>query len=144
MHRRYALLLVCAFAVAARAQSVHVQRKADLYQPAAYEHAKRDYSLTGASLSETAVKPFLIAYWIFIADADGDLCPFEPSCSAFFLQGLKKTNLAEATLLFADRFTRDANIYNRFERYRFDYRAVKFLDPVERYLKRTAEGVGQY
>jgi putative component of membrane protein insertase Oxa1/YidC/SpoIIIJ protein YidD len=59
------------------------------------------------------------AYWIFISDVDGDNCAFSPSCSSFFIESVKETNIFQGTVMFADRLTRDTNFINRQFRYPF-------------------------
>ncbi len=77
---------------------------------------------------------FISIYRVLISDADGDRCPFTPSCSGFFVEAVHRTNFAEGILLFMDRFTRDANPVNRKENYRFDSKQGRFFDPVEKYI----------
>ncbi len=69
-----------------------------------------------------------------ISDYDGDNCPFEPSCSSFFVEAVKLTNIFQGCAMFADRFTRDLNYFNR-----TNYRRTengKLFDPPEKYLLR--------
>ncbi len=77
--------------------------------PDRFEH--RDYSLEDLSAGNLVLKTAADAYWYLISDADGDNCAFSPTCSNFFLQSVKATNLAQGTLMFFDRFTRDMNIF---------------------------------
>jgi putative component of membrane protein insertase Oxa1/YidC/SpoIIIJ protein YidD len=63
------------------------------------------------------LKTFVNGYWFFISGVDGDNCPFQPSCSSFFVESVKETNLIQGILMFADRFTRDINFYKREEHY---------------------------
>lgn len=74
---------------------------------------------------------FHYVYKNIISDLDGDNCPFEPSCSNFFMQAYKKTNLLKASLMFADRFMRDTNVFNR-ENYKPN-RKGKLFDPIDEY-----------
>lgn len=71
----------------------------------------RDYSFESENAAEFAARSFANAYWFFISDLDGDNCPFRPSCSSFFVESAKETNVLQAALMFFDRFTRDMNIY---------------------------------
>jgi putative component of membrane protein insertase Oxa1/YidC/SpoIIIJ protein YidD len=71
------------------------------------------------------------AYKYFVSDLDGDNCPFAPSCSVFFIQAAKQTNLLKASLMFADRFMRDTNIFNR-ENY-IKNSSGKLIDTIENY-----------
>jgi len=88
----------------------------DYRKPNNYRH--RDYSLDNdSSVSRYVVKATANIYWYFISDLDGDNCPFRPSCSAFFVESSKQTNIFQGTLMFFDRFTRDINIYKRHEHY---------------------------
>ena len=96
------------------------------------EQLKRDYSISGESFSEAALKSLASAYWFFISDLDGDNCPFRPSCSNFFVGAVKETNLPQGVLIFFDRFTRDLNIFSRANKYpRFG--AKYYYDPVSLY-----------
>ncbi len=56
-------------------------------------------------------------YAFFISDLDGDNCPFYPSCSHFFVRAVQATNLVQGALMFADRFTRDTNIFKSSTQY---------------------------
>ncbi len=56
-------------------------------------------------------------YAFFISDLDGDNCPFYPSCSHFFIRAVKATGLIQGSLMFADRFTRDTNIFKDLAQY---------------------------
>ena len=81
------------------------------------EFRHRDYSFDAESVSGFIAKAFANTYWYFISDLDGDNCPFRPSCSAFFVQSARETNIVQGTLMFFDRFTRDYNIYKRHDHY---------------------------
>ncbi|HOJ18032.1 MAG: membrane protein insertion efficiency factor YidD [Ignavibacteriales bacterium] len=94
----------------------------------------RDYSFDGLGVTETILKGALISYWTFFSDIDGDNCPFEPSCSAFFIDAVKTTNLIEGALLFFDRFARDTNPFNRRKYYRI-VKSGRFYDPIGNYVK---------
>ena len=78
-----------------------------------YRH--RDYNFSSDNAGSFLVKSFVNTYWFFISDLDGDNCPFRPSCSAFFLDAVKETNIFQGTLMFFDRFTRDTNIFKEGE-----------------------------
>jgi len=77
----------------------------------------RDYSFDTESASGFIAKSAVNTYWYFFSELDGDNCPYSPSCSAFFVQSAKETNIFQGTLMFFDRFTRDYNIYKRHEHY---------------------------
>jgi putative component of membrane protein insertase Oxa1/YidC/SpoIIIJ protein YidD len=79
--------------------------------PISFRH--RDYSFDSDNPIKFVVKSLINAYWFFISDVDGDNCPFRPSCSSFFVQSVEETNIAKATLMFFDRFTRDLNIFKK-------------------------------
>jgi putative component of membrane protein insertase Oxa1/YidC/SpoIIIJ protein YidD len=106
--------------------------KADLSYIKNDEFKKRDFSLSGESFSEIALKSITAAYWFIISDVDGDNCPFNPSCSNFFVQAVRETNLPQGMLMFFDRFTRDLNIFNRDNKYP-RIGAVHYHDPVYLY-----------
>jgi putative component of membrane protein insertase Oxa1/YidC/SpoIIIJ protein YidD len=92
---------------------------------------KRDYSLEGENTSGIILKSFADIYWFFISDVDGDNCSFSPTCSSFFIKSAKKTNILQGTLMFADRFTRDLNLFkiNHYPRVKDGH----FYDPVYLY-----------
>ncbi|UCH64718.1 MAG: membrane protein insertion efficiency factor YidD [Ignavibacterium sp.] len=82
------------------------------------EYRQRDYSYDNdTTAAQYVVKTTANAYWYFVSDLDGDNCPFRPSCSAFFVESSKQTNIFQGTLMFFDRFTRDINIYKRHKHY---------------------------
>jgi len=88
----------------------------DYRKPNNYRH--RDYSYENdSSAAQYIVQTTANAYWYFVSDLDGDNCPFRPSCSAFFVESSKQTNVFQGTLMFFDRFTRDFNLYKRHEHY---------------------------
>lgn len=72
-------------------------------------------------------------YSFFISDLDGDNCPFYPTCSSFFVQSVKETNIIKGTLMFADRFTRDSNIFKSRTHYP-SHISGKLFDPIDNYL----------
>jgi hypothetical protein len=92
---------------------------------------KRNYSLSGEKFGGKVLKSFADVYWFFISDVDGDNCSFSPTCSSFFILAVKKTNIFQGTLMFADRFTRDLNLFklNHYPRVRDGH----FYDPVSLY-----------
>ena len=73
----------------------------------------RDYNFESENVGEFVLKSFTNTYWFFISDVDGDNCPFRPSCSAFFLDATKETNILQGSLMFFDRFTRDLNLFKK-------------------------------
>jgi len=70
-------------------------------------------------------------YKFFVSDLDGDNCPFHPTCSQFLVEAVNETNFFQGILMFADRFTRDANLFKT--NYTL-HKSGKFFDPVENYL----------
>jgi len=93
---------------------------------------ERSYRIDGSNPVNVFLKGAAVSYWVFVSDVDGDNCPFTPSCSSFFLESVKESNIIQGTLLFADRFTRDFNVFNR-----NDYHVTRFGrldDPPEKYL----------
>lgn len=70
-------------------------------------------------------------YKTTFSDYDGDNCSFNPSCSEFFAESSKLTNIFGATLLFFDRLTRDSNIFSK-----GGYKIVnnRFFDPPSDYI----------
>ncbi|MFA6597834.1 MAG: membrane protein insertion efficiency factor YidD [Ignavibacteriaceae bacterium] len=104
------------------------------------DNSGRSYSLRADDPFEFLLKTTAVTYWFFISDVDGDNCPFDPSCSSFFLESVKASNLIEGTLMFADRFTRDINVFNR-----SNYPVTKsrrLADPPEKYLLENSHPKG--
>jgi putative component of membrane protein insertase Oxa1/YidC/SpoIIIJ protein YidD len=93
-----------------------------------YEVYQNDYSFNTGSLSGNLVQPFILLYRFVISDQDGDNCPFYPSCSHFYVEAVKETNIVTGTLMFGDRFTRDMNFIDRKGRYPFTVNK-RFYDP---------------
>lgn len=111
-------LLILIFTISALSQSDWVRWEKAEYnyeKPNNFRH--RDYSFNTESASGFIAKSAVNTYWYFFSELDGDNCPYSPSCSAFFLQSAKETNIFQGTLMFFDRFTRDYNIYKRHEHY---------------------------
>lgn len=84
------------------------------------------------STKDFVIKPLINLYWLLISNVDGDNCPFEPSCSQFFIDATDQTNFLTAVLLFSDRFQRDSNFLNRLKYKRT--KNHKLLDPIQNYL----------
>ncbi len=97
--------------------------------PVTHNH---DYAVDKSSVGMIILSVVRNTYYFFISDLDGDNCPFEPSCSAFFLQSVKETSIFKGTLMFADRFTRDLNIFKGLNHYPL-LASNKFSDPAYNY-----------
>ena len=72
------------------------------------------------------------SYSFLISDVDGDNCPFYPTCSAFYVHSIKETNIFKGTLMFADRFTRDSNLFKRKTHYPI-HSSGRYYDPTYNY-----------
>lgn len=94
-----------------------------------YQIVEKQLSKSDFNMEVFGVLHFV--YKTFISDLDGDNCPFEPSCSDFFMQAYKETNLIKASLMFADRFMRDTNFLNR-DNYQMNSRG-KLIDFIDDY-----------
>ncbi len=92
-----------------------------------------NYTVDKSSFGMTLLSVFRNTYYFFISDLDGDNCPFEPSCSAFFLQSVKETSIFKGTLMFADRFTRDLNLFKGSDHYPL-MTSKKYYDPAYNYI----------
>lgn len=77
----------------------------------------KNYNLPFNSLTDFITIPLIYTYWFAISEPDGDKCPFHPSCSSFLMHSIDDTGMITGTILFFDRFTRDANIVNRRDHY---------------------------
>lgn len=80
----------------------------------------------------TLIKTSQSIYKFLFSDLDGDNCPFYPSCSKFFDESIRTTNILKGTLMFVDRFTRDVNFFKGNTHYP-RYVNGKFYDPVINY-----------
>ncbi len=107
---------------------------------------QRDYSLSENDVGDLLLKSFADAYWVFFSDVDGDNCSFSPTCSSFLLMSVRRTNFIQGTLMFFDRFTRDMDIYKKYDHYprvedghyydppslyTLDTKEIKYLPPSE-------------
>lgn len=72
------------------------------------------------------------SYSFLISDVDGDNCPFYPTCSSFYVHSIKETNIFKGTLMFADRFTRDSNLFKGKAHYPI-HSSGKYYDPTYNY-----------
>jgi len=99
---------------------------------------QRDFSFDSKNTARFVLKSALNSYWFFISDVDGDNCSFSPTCSNFFLQAVRKTNIVQGTLMFFDRFTRDMDIYNKFDHYP-EVEDGHFYDPIYLYTLNQKE-----
>lgn len=72
------------------------------------------------------------SYSFLISDVDGDNCPFYPTCSTFYVHSIKETNIFNGTLMFADRFTRDSNLFKRKTHYPI-HSSGRYYDPTYNY-----------
>jgi putative component of membrane protein insertase Oxa1/YidC/SpoIIIJ protein YidD len=97
----------------------------------------RDYSVNFKNPVNAVAKSFINAYWFLISDLDGDNCPYHPSCSAFFVDAVEESNIVTGTLLFFDRFTRDASIVGRYNRYP-KHKSGRLYDPAYLYYPGSA------
>jgi putative component of membrane protein insertase Oxa1/YidC/SpoIIIJ protein YidD len=92
-------------------------KKADFPYEKQNNFRHRNYIFEIDNAGDFLKKSIAYTYWFFISDVDGDNCPFRPSCSAFLLQSVEKTNIAQGMLMFFDRFTRDMNVYKGHDHY---------------------------
>lgn len=133
INKKYFLLLILIFQFAIYSQTDWVRwEKSDPTYQITDNHLERDYDLSIESASDVIVKPVINVYWFFISDVDGANCPFNPSCSSFFVQSVKEENIFQGTLMFFDRFTRDTNVFGRHEHYPL-FGKNHFYDPISLY-----------
>lgn len=131
---KYFILCFILFAVFIPAQGkLEKWGKAEISYSDNKSESSREYSYKDEGFPGVVSKTFIMAYWFFISDVDGDNCPFHPSCSSFFLDAVKETDTLQGTLLFADRFTRDLNIVNRGQKYSI-LNNGKYYDPPGKYI----------
>lgn len=131
------LFLVTIFSFPAFSQTDWVKwEKADFSYQIENNLKDRTYSFAAEGVGDFISKTFINTYWFFISDVDGDNCPFRPSCSSFFAESIKETNIFQGTLMFFDRFTRDMNIVkgrNHYPR----VSSGRFFDPPSLYTLNT-------
>ena len=133
INKKYFLLFVFISQLAIYSQTDWVEwEKSDPTYQLKDDYLEREYDLSIESFSDIIVKPVMNAYWFFISDVDGANCPFQPSCSSFLVQSVKKTNIFQGIVMLFDRFTRDTNIFGRHEHYP-RYGKHHFYDPVSLY-----------
>jgi len=132
----YLFLFSIPYNLYAQTDWVRWEGKETFYQlPATHDH---DYTVDKSSIGMTLLSVLRNTYYFFISDLDGDNCPFEPSCSAFFLQSVKETSIIKGTLMFADRFTRDLNFFKGMNHYSL-LSSNKFSDPAYNYTLHSAK-----
>ncbi len=126
----YLSLLSLTYNLNAQTDWVRWEGKETLYElPAIHHH---DNTVDKSSFGMILLSVLRNTYYFFISDLDGDNCPFEPSCSAFFLQSVKETSIFKGSLMFADRFTRDINFFKGTDHYPL-LTSRKFSDPANNY-----------
>lgn len=102
------------------------------------KNIEREIDFEISTISDLITKPIIFTYRFFISDVDGANCPFQPSCSHFFLDAVEETNLVQGTVMFFDRFTRDTNVFDRHEQYPiFDLN--HYYDPANLYKLQLSE-----
>lgn len=131
-------VLVLLLSVYAFAQSEKMKwGKADYTYRIEISENDRDYSVNPGNPIDVVAKSFINVYWFLISDLDGDNCPFHPSCSAFFVDVIEETNIITGSLLFFDRFTRDASVVGRYNRYP-KHKSGRLYDPAYLYTSGSA------
>jgi putative component of membrane protein insertase Oxa1/YidC/SpoIIIJ protein YidD len=126
------ILLVCCLTGILQAQpdSEKWEAKQISYElPISHQH---DYTIDKSSFGMIMLSSARNIYYFFISDLDGDNCPFYPSCSSFLIQSIKETNIFNGELMFADRFTRDLNLFKGMNHYPL-HQSGKFFDPPNNY-----------
>jgi putative component of membrane protein insertase Oxa1/YidC/SpoIIIJ protein YidD len=73
---------------------------------------------------------FYLAYKEFISSQDEDVCNFNPSCSTYMIESIKKKGLITGILNGFDRLTR-CNPFIKEDYYPKDINTLKYYDPVE-------------
>ncbi len=105
------ILILLSSSIFAQTETEHWQQKKTDCK--IIQHTEKDYSVDTSSLGITLLSGFVNTYYFLISDLDGDNCPFTPTCSNFFVQSVKETNIFQGILMFSDRFTRDLNFIER-------------------------------
>jgi putative component of membrane protein insertase Oxa1/YidC/SpoIIIJ protein YidD len=142
---RFIIYFLLLFPVVIFAQNDwHRWGKADISYQINSSYRERNYNIETNSFSDLVVSSVVNAYWIFFSDVDGDNCAFSPTCSSFFVEAVKETNIFQGVLMFADRLTRDTNFIGRESEYpiakngrlydlplnyKLDSKEIKYLSP---------------
>lgn len=136
---RYVLLMLCFNAmnnIYAQVDWVKWGEAKPDYQLHAPEH--KSYGIAKTNFGTRIISGLQTGYYVLFSDYDGDNCPFHPSCSAFFVRAVKETNVFKGSLMFADRFMRDTNLFKRAGYYPLHI-SGKLYDPVENYTLRQSD-----
>jgi len=91
------------------------------------------FKVDDSSVGIEVVSFFQNAYYLLFSNYDGDNCPFKPTCSHFFVKAVKATNILQGALMFADRFTRDTNLFKTKSEYPVNLNG-RLFDPIYLYL----------
>lgn len=125
-------LIASSYSVFSQSESYKWEKAEYLYRVDDSNHQK-DISFVSDNPFELITKSFVYSYRLLISDLDGDNCPFHPSCSSFLLDAVEETNIITGTLMFFDRFTRDASFIGRNTRYSV-HKSGKLYDPAYLYV----------
>lgn len=125
-------LFASSYSVFSQSESSRWEKAEYLYRIDDSKHNK-NISFDSENPFELITKSFVYGYRLLISDIDGDNCPFHPSCSSFLLDAVEETNIITGTLLFFDRFTRDASFIGRNTRYPV-HKSGKLYDPAYQYV----------
>lgn len=93
---------------------------------------KYSNSIDDSGVGSLVLSGLQTSYSFLISDVDGDNCPFYPTCSSFYVHSIKETNIFKGTLMFADRFTRDSNLFKRKTHYPI-HSSGRYYDPTYNY-----------
>jgi putative component of membrane protein insertase Oxa1/YidC/SpoIIIJ protein YidD len=133
-NRVFIYLLVILFAMPLSAQT-----KLSHWNEVPQRYAATDTSLKKSPHAEWSMANLIVVpYHIIISDVDGDRCAFTPTCSSFFVDACRQTNIFQGTLMFVDRFTRDSNTLDRNLHYPVDAKRNRFIDPASNYRLRDS------
>lgn len=134
MNRILIILLFSSVILSAQSDWVKWTASEISYENQLSEH--HDYTIDKSSFGLRILSYLRNLYYLLISDADGDNCPFYPSCSDFFVRSVKESNLLKASLMFSDRFIRDMNLFKNKTRYAI-HSSQKYFDPINNYLLDT-------
>lgn len=126
MKRIFLIIFLTGFQIFAQTDWQHWQAAETNYE--LKPESRKTLSIDDSDLGSLVSSTLQSGYYFLISDLDGDNCPFYPSCSVFFVRSVKETNIFQGMLMFADRFTRDTNLFKRREHYPH-YISGKLYDP---------------
>jgi putative component of membrane protein insertase Oxa1/YidC/SpoIIIJ protein YidD len=129
---KYIFMIIAFGAPVLLAQTDFVKWKAETCSYEIKKESPVEKNSESTKIDFKLMKTARSVYKTLFSDLDGDNCPFNPSCSQFFVDAVAETNLMKGALMFVDRFTRDLNYFKGYNNYTKDEMG-KYSDPACNY-----------